>query len=161
MNSRSFFLPDKAGYVIFEPEVLEHMYKHVQPRYYHTEAGGQIFSKAPEDSAVLIDSISGPNPDDKRQRHGYVPHSKQATADRLLHLQQDRYPVGLWHTHPERHPEPSSLDQQTTREWLSDFKGAMHGFLPVILGNTGDPPNMAVWLASSAILENWTRLEEK
>jgi len=160
VNSRSFFLPDKSGYVVFEPNVLEHMYAHVQRRFYQTEAGGQIFSEAPEDSAVIIKSITGPNSSDKRQRHGYIPDSKQATADRLLQLQQGSYPVGLWHTHPEAYPEPSGLDQQTTKEWLSDFQGAMHGFLLVILGNKGDPPNMTVWLATSAVRENWIRFEE-
>lgn len=161
MNSRSFFLPDKSGYVIFEPGELEHMYAHMQRWFYQKEAGGQIFSEAPEESAVIIKSITGPNLGDKRQRHGYVPDPKQATVDRLLQLQQGRYPVGLWHTHPEVHPEPSVLDQQTTKEWLSDFRGAMHGFLLVILGNKGDPPNMAVWLATLAVRENWIRLEEQ
>lgn len=160
MNSRSFFLPDKSGYVIFEPTVLGHMYAHVQRRFYQKEAGGQIFSETPHDSAVVVKGISGPNSRDKRQRHGYVPDAAQATADRLLQLQQGRYPVGLWHTHPEAYPEPSGLDQLTTREWLSDFQGSMHGFLLVILGNVEVPPNMTVWLARTAAREDWIRLEE-
>jgi integrative and conjugative element protein (TIGR02256 family) len=161
MNSRSFFLPDKSGYVIFEPHVLEHMYKHVQRHFYQTEAGGQIFSAVPDDPAVIVKSITGPNPGDIRKRHGYVPHPKQATADRIMQLQQGTFPVGLWHTHPEAHPKPSGQDQQTTKEWLADFQGNMHGFLLVILGNKGAPPNITVWLATSAARENWIQLTEQ
>jgi integrative and conjugative element protein (TIGR02256 family) len=160
VSNRSFFLPDRSGYVVFGPSVLAHMYAHAQRRFYQKEAGGQIFSRAPHDVAVVVEAISGPNSDDKRQRHGYVPDAAQATEDRRLQLQQGGYPVGLWHTHPEAHPEPSGLDHKTTKEWLDEFRGAMHGFLLVIVGNCGDPPNMAVWLARTARLEDWIRLEE-
>lgn len=161
MNRRSFFLPDKSAYVVLEPDVLEHMYSHAQRRYWQKEAGGQIFSEAPEQSAIIIKGVTGPNRRDKRQRHGYEPDPQEATIDRSAQLLLGRYPVGLWHTHPEATPSPSGLDRKSTKEWLMDFQGVMHGFLLVIIGNVGEPPNMAVWLARTTVSREWICLEEQ
>jgi hypothetical protein len=71
-----------------------------------------------------------------------------------------RHAVGLWHTHPEDNPAPSGLDHSTTRKYLDAFNGDMDGFLLVILGRSGNPLNMAVWMASNTPSEAWTQLPE-
>jgi len=160
MHSRTFFMPDRSGYVVFESDVLLHMYGYAQRYFYHSEAGGQLFSTSPHDSAIVVSVASGPNSRDKRRRHSFVPDAEQATVDRHIQFGLGRYSVGLWHTHPEPNPMPSGLDEATTKEWLNDFHGTMHGFLLAIVGNRGVPPPLTLWLARTSDPRDWIRLDE-
>ncbi|NHZ83963.1 hypothetical protein F2P44_32570 [Massilia sp. CCM 8695] len=160
MNSRKFRLPDGAGTVAFPPSVLNHMYQFAQRRFFAREAGGQLFSPNPEHINVEVTHVSGPNPGDSRSRHGIIWHIGQANMDREKHFASERHAVGLWHTHPEEHPMPSAQDEKTTRQFLEGFHGTMTGFLLIIIGNKGDLPNMAVWLARDGTYQSWIPLVE-
>lgn len=158
MKSRKFELPDSEGAVVFSGAVLMHMYRWAQRRFYDREAGGQIFSPAPHVGLVEVSHASGPNPDDRRGRHSILWDVDQANQDRLVHFAEGRHAVGLWHTHPEARPKPSGQDEQTTRQFLDAFSGSMKGFLLVIVGNKGTPPNITVWLARSGVSGQRTHL---
>lgn len=160
MHNRKFRLPDGAGSVAFTPSVLDHMYQFAQRRFFAREAGGQLFSPNPEDIDVAVTDVSGPNSGDIRSRHGVVWHIGQANMDRQKHFARERHAVGLWHTHPEEHPAPSAQDEKTTRQFLKGFHGTMTGFLLVIIGNKGEIPNMAVWLAKDGAHQSWIPLVE-
>lgn len=149
MSDRSFLLPENLGRVVFKPDVLQHMYSQIQSNYWSREAGGQLFSPNPHELEVLITSASGSNSLDIRRRHGFNPNVAQAMLDREDQFSAGRHAVGLWHTHPEAIPFPSIADQKTAQNYLAAFEGIMTGFLLVILGNQGMPPNMAVWMAIS------------
>jgi len=71
-----------------------------------------------------------------------------------------KHAIGLWHTHPEAKPLPSTQDYNTTREYLEAFNGMMDGFLLIILGNSGNPLNMAVWMVTMKSNGEWIQLEE-
>lgn len=160
MNNRQFYLPDGAGYVLFDEPVLTHMYGYAQKRWLDREAGGQLFSHTPHDSAVIITHATGPHRSDVRRRHAFIPDARRATADRHSHFAEGRYAVGLWHTHPEANPMPSVQDRVTAMGYLDAFEGAMTGFLLVILGNQGSPLHMALWLARADHRSNWLKLVE-
>lgn len=160
MSNRTFLLPDNRGYVLFTDPVLVHMYRHAQTRIWHREAGGQLFSPAPQESAVVVSVATGPHPRDIRGRHIFVPDLRSATNDRQMQFDQRRHAVGLWHTHPESSPSPSTQDYETTLRYLDAFHGAMNGFLLAILGNHGSPVNMVVWVATSEPTGTWIQLEE-
>lgn len=68
--------------------------------------------------------------------------------------------MGLWHTHPESKPTPSRIDIKTTVDYLKAFNGQAVGFLLVIIGNKGLPPNITVWLATNLSDNSLIRLEE-
>lgn len=161
MGERTFALPTGEGSVSFESSVLDHMYKFAQRRFYQPETGGQIFSPGPHHDVVAVTAATGPNPRDVRTRHAFNPDANQATADRRGHFDEGRHAVGLWHTHPEANPVPSTRDHATACEFLKDFGGSMNGFLLIIIGNQGSPLNMAVWLASSKSRDAWVRLIER
>jgi integrative and conjugative element protein (TIGR02256 family) len=160
MNNRIFLLPDNRGRVLFIDTVQQHMYKHAQTRLWHCEAGGQLFSPAPQDASVIVSVGTGPHPRDIRSRHHFMPDLSSATYDRQNQYNLGYHAVGLWHTHPEVNPVPSNQDYNTTREYLEAFHGMMDGFLLVILGNCGNPLNMAVWLAALKPVGTWIHLEE-
>jgi len=160
MTSRTFLLPHNRGHIIFGDKVLKHMYQHAQRRVCHREAGGQLFSPGPHESLVVVSVASGPHSRDIRSRHNFVPDLPSANRDRQIQFNLGKHAIGLWHTHPESYPSPSSQDYNTTREYLDAFNGMMDGFLLVILGNCGNPLNMVVWMATKNQIGSWVRLEE-
>lgn len=160
MNSRTFLLPDNRGRVLFVDTVLQHMFQHAQTSFWHREAGGQLFSPAPHEASVVVSVATGPHPRDTRSRHQFVPALPSATYDRQIQFDLGCHAVGLWHTHPEVNPAPSNQDYNTTREYLEAFHGMMDGFLLVILGNRGNPLNMAVWMVAMKPVGTWIHLEE-
>jgi len=160
MISRTFLLPDNKGQVVFVDKVLQHMYKHAQTRLWHREAGGQIFSSTPHESTVEVSVITGPHITDSRLRCHFVSDLSSATCDRHSQFSLGKHAVGLWHTHPEAKPFPSTQDYNTTRQYLEAFNGMMDGFLLVILGNTGNPPDMAVWMVTNKTFDSWLQLNE-
>lgn len=160
MTSRTFILPDNRGHVLFVDKVLQQIYQHAQTRFWHREAGGQLFSMAPHKSSVMVSIATGPHPQDSRSRHHFSPDLLSATHDREIQFDLGSHAVGLWHTHPEVNPFPSNQDYNTTREYLEAFNGMMDGFLLVILGNAGNPLNMVVWMATMKPIGKWIQLEE-
>lgn len=155
-----FLLPENRGHVLFFNDVLQYMYRHTQTNIWHREAGGQLFSPAPEASTVNVSIVTGPHKRDRRSRYLFAPDLLSATHDRKSQFDLGRHAVGLWHTHPEANPMPSNQDYITTREYLEAFHGSMDGFLLVIIGNRGNPLNMAVWMAGIKPVGTWIQLEE-
>lgn len=160
MSSRTFASPDGTTQIVLSTKVLEHMYKHAQTRWNSAEAGGQIFSPDPQVNEVFVSEATGPHLADKRSRHKFVPDPKAATKDRFALFEKGLHAVGLWHTHPESNPSPSEPDHLATLQYLASFKGEMDGFLLLILGNSGSPPNLSVWLASERPIKSWVELQE-
>jgi integrative and conjugative element protein (TIGR02256 family) len=160
MASRTFLLPGNRGHVIFVDKVLKHLYRHTQTHFWHREAGGQLFSNTPHEASVVVCIATGPHPQDSRSRFHFTPNLTSATVDRQTNFNLGIYAVGLWHTHPEANPKPSIQDYNTTREYLDAFHGIMNGFLLVIIGNYGNPLNMAVWLATLETDNSWIKLQE-
>ncbi|MBL8453869.1 MAG: Mov34/MPN/PAD-1 family protein [Zoogloea sp.] len=136
------------------------MYAHSQLRPWQPEAGGEIFSAEPDASGLIIMSATGPNPSDHRTRRGWNPDTTAADMNRRNEFAQGRHAVGLWHTHPEPHPSPSSQDQVTTREYLKSFHGQRSRYFMVIIGNRGTPPVMVVWVLSEHTAGRWEQLRE-
>lgn len=158
MNSRSFAFPDRPGHLILEGPVLAHMYKYAQLRWHQKEAGGQMFSPAPQHEIVITSKATGPHATDHRSRHSFNPDPAQATLDRESLFDHGLYPIGLWHTHPESNPSPSGRDKQTTIEFLKAFNGDLNGFVLAILGNRGNPLALTLWLATTN--NEWLEMTE-
>lgn len=160
MTERSFKLPNNKGVIRFNSDIIDHMYQHAQLKLFDKEAGGQIFSESPEKPLINITKITGPYETDKRSRSMFNPDVQKINQDRINFFKEGFYPVGLWHTHPEKNPKPSLSDKKTTLEYLNAFEDKMHGFLLVILGNSGSPLNMSVWLATNESKNSWVQLKE-
>lgn len=158
MDKVVFLLPSGRGRITLTQPVLAHIYRHAQLRFWQSEAGGQLFSANPHEYDVIVDTVTGPHPEDRRSRHGWIPDPGAANQDRDRMYQAERYPVGLWHSHPEAIPSPSGTDKQTAFEFLRTLDQAMTGFLLLTLGNTGDPPAVSMWLASSSERIEWQAL---
>lgn len=106
-------------------------------------------------------TATGPNRGDRRTRCSYNPDIEAAKRDREQQFALGMHAVGLWHTHPEPHPNPSGQDRQTTEKYLSAFQGDRERYLMVIVGNCGNPPNVKVWATSQSARTTWVELVEE
>lgn len=140
-----FFDHDFTHYVLFTTDALAHMYTHAQRRLWHKEAGGELFANDPDAAGLVITTATGPNPRDRRSRCSWNPDIETADQDRQQQFVHGRHAVGLWHTHPESFPAPSGRDRQTAHDYLDAFHGKRKRYLMVTFGNSGNPPNIAVW----------------
>jgi integrative and conjugative element protein (TIGR02256 family) len=156
MTCRTFFSPGFCRYVMFTTRALEHMYSHAQRSSFAKEAGGELFARVIDTYRLVIDSASGPHPSDKRGRHSFLPDVEAGAKERLRQFERGLHAVGLWHTHPERIPTPSSLDKRTTEEYLTAFNGERDRYFSVTLGNCGSHPTMTVWSVDNRGWTSWT-----
>jgi integrative and conjugative element protein (TIGR02256 family) len=161
VNNRLFFFPCYERYVLFTSAALVHMYRHVQKRIWDREAGGEIYAVDPDGHGLIVTTATGPNRKDSRTRCSFNPDIKAAEQDRERQFALGMHTVGLWHTHPEANPSPSSQDRQTAEEYLSAFQGGRRCYLLVIVGNYGNPPKIKVWAASHGAREMWFELIEE
>lgn len=160
MSNRIYFYPDFRRYVLLTADALGHMNAYLQRQSDQLEAGGEIYSSSPDSRGLVITVATGPNPGDQRGYHSFNPDIKATTLHREQQYAQGRHAVGLWHTHPEECPSPSWRDRRTTKEYLKAFQNDRERYLMVILGNRGDPANIAVWSAERSGRSQWLELIE-
>ncbi|OGT89340.1 MAG: hypothetical protein A2286_04550 [Gammaproteobacteria bacterium RIFOXYA12_FULL_61_12] len=158
--NRLFFYPDYRRYVLFTTPALNHIYSRLQRWVWQKESGGELFAVDPASHGLIITIAKGPAREDCRARHAFNPDIVAAHRERLLQYDLGLHAIGLWHTHPERYPRPSGLDQRTTEAYLEAFMGDRTRYLMVILGNHGAPPNMQVWSVSRSEQSKWIALLE-
>lgn len=133
-----------SGEVIqFDPGVLDHFDRNRQLRFWHREAGGQLFARI-DGHRIVVSEATGPRPEDKRGRTFFEPdrRSEQAEIDALF--ARDLHYVGDWHTHPERSPTPSARDQVTMASRVRLSRHRLAGFLFVIVGQLPPPGGLTV-----------------
>jgi integrative and conjugative element protein (TIGR02256 family) len=156
---RVFFYPEFTRYVLFTEQVLAYMYSHAQRRLWQKEAGGEIFSSAPDAAGLIISSVTGPNPCDHHRRYAWKPDTMASDQDRQTKFATGDHAVGLWHTHPDPSPSPSNQDRQTTLEYLEALQSNRSRYLLAVIGNR-NPPTMGVWVAERGQHSNWIKLSE-
>lgn len=122
--------------LIFTEQAVAQLLSYVQWRCWQAEAGGVLLGRHLLDSAdVVVDEITGPQPTDRRsrfaffrsRRHEVIARERwQAEANTLAYL-------GLWHTHPEDSPTPSSVDKD---DWARAVAGDVYEgprlFFPIV-----------------------------
>lgn len=101
--------------LIFVEEVVKQFHTHAQRSWWQTEAGGALLGRHLLDSEhIVVDEITTPQKKDKRGRFSFFrseQHNVIARSRWTAHHSTMAY-LGLWHTHPERSPTPSRIDQQ-------------------------------------------------
>lgn len=122
--------------LIIVEHAVEQMKEFAQRRWWHTEAGGVLLGRHLLDCEdVVVDEVTTPQNSDRRGRFSFF-RSKKHEA--LAHerwedgLSTMAY-LGLWHTHPEEDPTPSSVDRRDWEQAISrdTFEGARL-FFPIV-----------------------------
>ncbi|MCJ2128603.1 Mov34/MPN/PAD-1 family protein [Methylobacterium sp. E-045] len=121
---------------------------HRQTRWYHREAGGQLFARF-SGNEVVVEVATGPRWRDRRTRHSYEPHrpSEQREIDR--HHRRGFHFVGDWHTHAEERPRPSALDLESMAESFARSSHRLNAFVMVIVGTEPPPDGMIVFACNA------------
>ena len=133
-----------SGEVIhFEPAVLALFARHSQLRFWHREAGGQLFARIGGQRIVVSDATA-PRPNDRRGRFFFAPDRAREQAEIETMFARDLHYIGDWHTHPERRPTPSSRDHTTMSSRVRLSRHRLAGFVFVIVGQLPPPCGLTV-----------------
>ena len=117
---------------------------HRQTRFYHREAGGQLFGHAGR-SRWTVARATGPGGADRRVRFGFKPDRTREQREIYdFHALGFDY-LGDWHTHPEDTPTPSSRDLDSIGEIARQSTHHLSGFLLCIAGRSPFPGGF--WLS--------------
>lgn len=128
--------------------VLAHFHRHRQTRCYHREAGGQLFATL-DQSNIVIAAATGPRMSDRRSRYSYIPDRMTEREEIIEHHNRGMFFIGDWHTHPERIPRPSPLDEASIRECFRESTHALNGFILIIVGTSELPEGLHVSIHDS------------
>lgn len=135
--------------LVFTDPVLQHFEKHQQRKWWHREAGGQLFVRF-ELPRIIVEEATGPRRSDWRTRYSYRPNrvaEQREITDR--HVRGLHF-IGDWHTHPEDVPSPSGDDADSMKESVAKSRHALNGFVLTIVGREGFPRGLFVSLFSNA-----------
>lgn len=137
-SSQRLVLTAKGGWqVVLSEEVLQHLYRYRQTSAVAPEAGGVLLGKLLlDDGTGVVEALTRPGMGDRQARFGFFRSERhhwetqtywRATAQTGAYL-------GLWHTHPEAVPTPSSVDLADWRRALQQDVYPGRGLLFVIVG---------------------------
>jgi integrative and conjugative element protein (TIGR02256 family) len=136
LSVKLVFIVSPEQRLVFADEAVLQMRAHAQRSRWQAEAGGVLLGRHLLDSKdMAVDEVTVPQKEDRRSRFNFF-RSKQHSALARVRWDVSRGTsayLGLWHTHPERDPSPSSVDR---RDWeravsLDTFEGDRL-FFPIV-----------------------------
>jgi integrative and conjugative element protein (TIGR02256 family) len=139
-----FRLPNGIGLLEFSPQVLAHLEAHKQRKLFAREAGGQLFASFDDPSVMQILDITGPRQTDKRSIYNYEPDRIAEKAEISERFARGVHFVGDWHTHRQRIPTPSGIDEHSIRELVRLSSHDLVGFVLVVVGQAAFPEGLHV-----------------
>ena len=136
-------LPNGSEQMELGSEILACLLAHRQIRFWQKEAGGQLFARF-RPGVMGVERVTGPRKTDRRSRFSYSPDRKAEQREiNAMHALGLHY-IGDWHTHPERVPRPSWLDNNTMSQCVQKSAHQAEGFLLVIVGIEEPPAGFSV-----------------
>ena len=109
--------------LIIVDTALSQMHEFAQRHWWNTEAGGVLLGRYLLDSLdVVVDEVTTPQRDDRRSRFSFFRSAKHnfLARKRWIEERNTMAYLGLWHTHPEVDPSPSSVDRNDWRQAVAD-----------------------------------------
>lgn len=107
--------PDQR--IVFAEKAVEQMNTYRQRAWWQAEAGGVLLGRhLLETLDLVVDEVTVPQEQDRRTRFSFFRSSRHSDVARARWQSESQtlaY-LGLWHTHPETDPNPSSVDR---RDW--------------------------------------------
>lgn len=118
-------------------EALRRLYSYRQVSVHAPEAGGALLGKLLQPEGVgVVEAMTWPGKGDRQTRFGFFRserHHREAQRYWRMTAQTGAY-LGLWHTHPETVPTPSSVDLEDWKRALQKDVYPGQGLLFVIVG---------------------------
>lgn len=136
-----------SGHVVWEtkggacgslsPDVIRKLLSWAQRRFYSKEAGGLILGFVDSDTnGLLAEDLTVPGPGDQRSRTTFFRSARHQKEAERWNMQTNGKgtQLGLWHTHPEANPTPSSIDLNDCEGVLREGRFDCNGLLYLIVG---------------------------
>ena len=123
------------------PDALAIFEAYRQHRFFHREAGGQLFARVRANDWDIV-TATGPRARDRRGRFSFWPHRASEQQEIFEHHAKGLDYVGDWHTHPEDTPSPSPDDLTSIAEVVRQSTHHLPGFLLLIVGRRPFPEGL-------------------
>lgn len=131
--------------VVLSGKALATMERHRQLRDRDPEAGGMLFARITAEE-IRIEEATEPRRTDRRWRFGFWPCTKTQQQVIDARFKAGLHFVGEWHTHPELHPNPSTLDFTSMERCFLGSRHELKALVMVILGTAPTPTGLWVSL---------------
>lgn len=131
--------------VLLTPGVLQHFARYRQTRWWHREAGGQLFAIIDSERWTIVEA-TGPRRSDRRSRFGFRSSRPVEQAEIKDRFAKGLHYVGDWHTHPESVPTPSGEDLGSMAEMIRTSDYQTIGLLMLIIGTQPPPRGLHIAL---------------
>ena len=148
MNSLTFALPGAAWSLELDPKAITTLLSAAQTRAASPERLGQLFSRDLQASKVVV-SLATEVKALQARRAKVVFDTTDMSAQRAALFAQGWHFVGIWHTHPERCPEPSYTDVLLAQDHARAASEFLTALIFVIVGNRGRP-SIRCWAQESS-----------
>lgn len=144
---KMYFQVEGAQWLLeFGPQATALMQKHAQTKVHLPESVGQLYTRDLTSAHLHIEQATLLVP--RKASRGRVQFdTKSALAERALLFRQGLHCVGIWHTHPEPYPNPSSEDRSLAADFAVAAQPALTGIIFVIVGTLPPPRSYSVWVA--------------
>lgn len=116
-----------------EPQALSTIERFRQTSSSAPEAGGMLLATI-ESNLVTVVCATEPAATDRRSRFAFIPQltHQQRVIDKQF--RSGLHFIGEWHTHPEPHPTPSSVDLRSMADCFRDSRHQLASLVMLILG---------------------------
>lgn len=121
----------------FAPSVLELFKAWKQERIWSKEAGGLLLGFIDQETGgLLVEGATVPGKGDRRSRYGFFRCNRHQQEAERWNRNTDGHgtQMGLWHTHPEAVPRPSSVDLEDYRNVMRHGQLSSDGLIYLIVG---------------------------
>lgn len=151
MNTLTYQLPGALWCLQFSAAALRTLSAHVQRKPGVRESVGQLYSRDLTLDCIVIEEATVLKPTwAVRTRVQFDP--QRAAAERAQKFAIGLHCVGLWHSHPEPLPRPSSEDKALAREHAVAASDQVTGMVFAIVGTRPMPDSLRVWVDDGEVL---------
>lgn len=131
--------------ILLLDDVMMQFSRYRQTRWYHREAGGQLFARF-EGSRIEVVEATGPRCADIRRLRLFLPNRKAEQEEIDSRHSRDLHYVGDWHTHPQERPQASTTDLESIGDCYRRSSHSLGAFLLVVVGRDNAPAGIQVWV---------------
>lgn len=139
-----FAIPGAAWELVLDDDAIETLRSRVQASRFSTESVGQLYapSLSSRDVTIRIATVLRPK---YAHRTRVVIDKALAEEERATMFESGMHCAGVWHTHPELHPSPSSDDHKLAEDYAQAAADAgLAGVVFIIVGTGTFPAGLYV-----------------
>jgi hypothetical protein len=154
-----FAIRDADWELALDDDILETFRSRVQTSHQSTESVGQLYapSLCSGDVVIRVATVLQPK---WANRTRVVIDKTLAETDRAAMFVNGMHCAGVWHTHPEPHPSPSTDDHQLAEDYAQAAANAgLAGVVFVIVGTDTFPAGLFVGVHDGEMMHRATMIQ--